>query len=171
MLCLHLWIIDGCIHIPQMVLYFKDYLNQWHRSIEIVNYKLSIMISSCFALFRRASHASFRRYMCIYIYIYIYMYIYISVCVLCVSLSLSIHIDGFLPKGPYPPCLRMADRALLAGYPRYIFIKCPCVIYIPDAACPRLLPVILQIYQSHKWVSYGHIRNCLEDGTPIQATP
>ena len=28
--------------------------------------------------------------------------------------------DGILPKGPYPPCLRMADRALLAGYPRYI---------------------------------------------------
>ena len=23
--------------------------------------------------------------------------------------------DGILPKGPYPPCLRMADRALLAG--------------------------------------------------------
>ena len=32
------------------------------------------------------------------------------------------HIDGILPKGPYPPCLRMADRALLAGYPRYINI-------------------------------------------------
>ena len=29
-------------------------------------------------------------------------------------------IDGILPKGPYPPCLRMADRALLAGYPRYV---------------------------------------------------
>ena len=28
-------------------------------------------------------------------------------------------IDGILPKGPYPPCLRMADRAPLAGYPRY----------------------------------------------------
>ena len=28
------------------------------------------------------------------------------------------HFDGILPKGPYPPCLRMADRALLAGYPR-----------------------------------------------------
>ena len=28
-------------------------------------------------------------------------------------------IDGILPKGPYPPCLRMADRALLAGYPRH----------------------------------------------------
>ena len=29
------------------------------------------------------------------------------------------YIDGILPKGPNPPCLRMADRALLAGYPRY----------------------------------------------------
>ena len=29
------------------------------------------------------------------------------------------YIDGILPKGPYPPCLRVADRALLAGYPRY----------------------------------------------------
>ena len=28
-------------------------------------------------------------------------------------------IDSILPKGPYQPCLRMADRALLAGYPRY----------------------------------------------------
>ena len=27
-------------------------------------------------------------------------------------------IEGILPKGPYPPCSRMADRALLAGYPR-----------------------------------------------------
>ena len=30
------------------------------------------------------------------------------------------HINGILPKGPHPPCLRMADRALLAGYHRYI---------------------------------------------------
>ena len=29
------------------------------------------------------------------------------------------HIDGILPTGPYPPCLCMADRALLAGYPRH----------------------------------------------------
>ena len=29
------------------------------------------------------------------------------------------YIYGILPKGPYPPCLRMADRAHLAGYPRY----------------------------------------------------
>ena len=30
------------------------------------------------------------------------------------------YINVILPKGPYPPCLRIADRALLAGYPRYI---------------------------------------------------
>ena len=29
-------------------------------------------------------------------------------------------IDGILPKGPCPPCLRMAHRALLAWYPRYM---------------------------------------------------
>ena len=29
-------------------------------------------------------------------------------------------IDGILPKGPYTPCFCMADRALLAGYPRNI---------------------------------------------------
>ena len=28
-----------------------------------------------------------------------------------------------LPKGPYPPCLPMADRDLLAGYPRYANIQ------------------------------------------------
>ena len=30
------------------------------------------------------------------------------------------HFECILPKGPYPPCLRMADRALLAGYPRFL---------------------------------------------------
>ena len=28
------------------------------------------------------------------------------------------HIEGILPKGPYLPCVSMAGRALLAGYPR-----------------------------------------------------
>ena len=27
-------------------------------------------------------------------------------------------VEGMPPKGPYPPCLRMAGRAVLAGYPR-----------------------------------------------------
>ena len=30
------------------------------------------------------------------------------------------HMEDILPKGPHLPCLPMADRALLAGYPRYI---------------------------------------------------
>ena len=29
--------------------------------------------------------------------------------------------DGILPKVPYSPCLRMADRALLTGYPRFVW--------------------------------------------------
>ena len=29
------------------------------------------------------------------------------------------HMEGILPKGPYPPCLRMADKALFAGYRRH----------------------------------------------------
>ena len=24
--------------------------------------------------------------------------------------SVDVHVGGILPKGPYPPCLRMADR-------------------------------------------------------------
>ena len=34
--------------------------------------------------------------------------------------NMNSYIEGILPKGPYPPRLRMADRALLAGYPRYM---------------------------------------------------
>ena len=33
------------------------------------------------------------------------------------------HFEGILPKGPYPSCLRMADKALLAGYPRFQVLK------------------------------------------------
>ena len=46
----------------------------------------------------------------------IYIYIYDN------SKSVSeliSYIDGILPKGLYLPCLYMADRALLAEYPRY----------------------------------------------------
>ena len=35
-------------------------------------------------------------------------------------ISLWLHIDGILPKGPYLPCIGMAGKALLAGYPRYM---------------------------------------------------
>ena len=46
----------------------------------------------------------------------------------CTAVFWTPDVDGILPKGPYPPCisppcLRMADRALLAGYPRCIWSK------------------------------------------------
>ena len=46
---------------------------------------------------------------------------------------LSSDIESILPKGPYPPCLRMADRALLAGYHRYCTEKC-FVNYLAEAS-------------------------------------
>ena len=36
------------------------------------------------------------------------------------------HIKGILPKGPYLPCVSMAGRALLAGYPQYMIILHGC---------------------------------------------
>ena len=43
------------------------------------------------------------------------------------------YVDGILPKGSYPPCLRMADRALLAGYP-----WCT-VVMIMGCSLPRII--------------------------------
>ena len=37
--------------------------------------------------------------------------------------------DGILPKGPYPPCLRMTDRALLAGYHRIMHKACALLCF------------------------------------------
>ena len=44
----------------------------------------------------------------------------------------STQFDRILPKRPYPPCLRMADRALLAGYPR-MYVYPLIYFYLPDA--------------------------------------
>ena len=44
-------------------------------------------------------------------------------------------IEGILPKWPYQPCLRVVDRALLAGYPRNIASAHPSIgasIYFAD---------------------------------------
>ena len=38
--------------------------------------------------------------------------------------------EGILPKGSYPPCLRMADWALLTGYPRYQVMASRCFALI-----------------------------------------
>ena len=47
------------------------------------------------------------------------------------------HVEGILPKGPYLPCVSMASRVLLAGYPRCMSEKCPqdhgTIIDTPDS--------------------------------------
>ena len=40
-------------------------------------------------------------------------------------------IEGILPKGPYLPCVSMAGKALLAGYPRYA--ELPAILSSLDA--------------------------------------
>ena len=51
--------------------------------------------------------------------IYIFCIFQTNFCQICSPLAkVQIQVDGILPRGPYPLCLRMADRALLAGYPR-----------------------------------------------------
>ena len=44
------------------------------------------------------------------------------------------YIEGILPKGPYPPRSRMADRAILAGYPRFVITRMPTAI-TSDTGC------------------------------------
>ena len=39
---------------------------------------------------------------------------------------IDLYFNGILPKGPHLPCLRMADRALLTGYPRFVVPQCYC---------------------------------------------
>ena len=58
-------------------------------------------------------------------------------------------IDGILPKGPYPPCLRMADRALLAGYHRNV-----CYLLYAVIGCVHVKQscrVYINIWQDSLW--------------------
>ena len=52
-------------------------------------------------------------------YVYVFAIILIFRQILRVADVNHEHIDCILPKGPYPLCLHMADRPLLAGYPPY----------------------------------------------------
>ena len=82
---------------------------------------------------------------------------------------------GILPKGPYPSCLRMADRALFAGYPRYMmgqihvlshlkgplvsgngcFLRSVC-LKIVEVKCRVFLPVsTVSRYCSPFWSLFG----------------
>ena len=47
----------------------------------------------------------------------------------------QVYIEGILPKGPYLPCLRMADRALLAGYPPYVDPNLTIAVLLDGQAC------------------------------------
>ena len=47
---------------------------------------------------------------------------------LCLFTSSQPSISGILPKGSYLPCLHLADRALLAGYPWHILYLHHCII-------------------------------------------
>ena len=59
-------------------------------------------------------------------------------------------INGILPKGPYLPCLRMADRALLAGYHR--FEHCGLVHLIPELWWWNSFPWSASRYVQIVWV-------------------
>ena len=66
---------------------------------------------------------------------------------------------GILPKGPYPPRLRMADRALLAGYPRLTmkYITSWCGM---DASLKiRKLQIYDEIHHFLVWYVAIRIRN------------
>ena len=52
-----------------------------------------------------------------------------------VSKTILCKFEGILPKGPYPPCLRMADRALLTGYPRNQLHLLLLLLLLSDFCC------------------------------------
>ena len=54
-------------------------------------------------------------------------------------LNAILYIEGILPKGPYLPCVSMAGRALLAGYPRYIIFNLILVIDGGGISCEIVL--------------------------------
>ena len=53
------------------------------------------------------------------------------------------YVDGILPKGPYPPCLCMADRAFFAGYPRCMSIL---LFGVGSLSCITLLLLELEAH-------------------------
>ena len=59
--------------------------------------------------------------------------------------------DGILPIGPYPPCLRMADRALLAGYPRRAPRYQPIPINMINHEFESMLSYFVHELISHSW--------------------
>ena len=66
--------------------------------------------------------------------------------------------EGILPKGPYPPCLRMADRVLLAGYPRKYVIQNHATCRVCFARCMSLNHrYVLDFRKLQTLKSYSHL--------------
>ena len=78
--------------------------------------------------------------------------------------NLSSFIEGILPKGPYLPCVSMAGRVLLAGYPRHITVNEPWLyVYGYITMCPHFIDKAIQkkaapyfdwycvIYDARQW--------------------
>ena len=67
--------------------------------------------------------------------------------------------DGILPKGPYPPCLRLADRALLAGYPRILCLTINVNLPTNFSITNPLTSYLLDIYNAKFIFSIEHWLN------------
>ena len=91
-------------------------------------------------------------YLCFHVMVYI-----IDVIVIICSNAYSMdtqkitktHFDGILPKGPYPPCLCMADRALFAGYP-WFWCFCINCHYVGKSKCQHTI-CLFCLSRSKKW--------------------
>ena len=91
------------------------------------------------------------------------------------QINLKDHIEGILPKGPYPPCLRMADRALLAGYPQCLVSVVPGLcsgqMYVTSPAKTLILLCGLVIYlASWNLVNMGSGNGLFPDSTKALPT-
>ena len=68
---------------------------------------------------------------------------------LCVVECKPLYIEGILPEGPYQPCLRMADRVLLAVYHRYVGM---CAIKGISGLDKYIKPTLLRIHYRDRYL-------------------
>ena len=57
------------------------------------------------------------------------------------------YFEGILPKGPYLPCVSMAGRVLLAGYPRFVFRIVRSLWNLTDTSA-ALVPIFLSNFKA-----------------------
>ena len=63
-----------------------------------------------------------------------------------------LQIEGILPKGPYLPCVSMAGRALLAGYPRKLEVQ----MSFSDRTSRQCTRIVIPVVATR-------VRCCIED--------